>query len=116
MPPIPPPLPTRPGSGFASPFWIALNSPLTLIVVVIGAIAFFYGLYASPKMTVALFGLWHIFGLMLGGLLIYFLPTGIALWRRHANWIAILIVNFFLGWTLVGWVVALAWSCLSGAR
>lgn len=40
----------------------------------------------------------------------YFLPTIIALARRRNNTLAIFLLNFFLGWTFVGWVVALVWS------
>jgi len=40
----------------------------------------------------------------------YFLPTIIALLRRHRNALAIFLLNFFLGWTFIGWVVALVWS------
>jgi uncharacterized membrane protein len=43
-------------------------------------------------------------------LLIYFAPTFIAIFRKHPNWAALSILNFFLGWTLVGWVVALVWA------
>lgn len=42
---------------------------------------------------------------------LYFLPAIIAIARGHTQGAPIVIVNFFLGWTLVGWVVALAWSC-----
>ncbi len=40
----------------------------------------------------------------------YFLPTIIALLRRQPNSLAIFLLNFFLGWTFFGWVVALVWS------
>ena len=40
----------------------------------------------------------------------YFLPTIIALLRRQPNALAIFLLNFFLGWTFIGWVVALVWS------
>jgi hypothetical protein len=43
-------------------------------------------------------------------LALYFLPTIIAAIRGHPQLVPILIVNFFLGWTFVGWVVALAWA------
>jgi hypothetical protein len=43
----------------------------------------------------------------------YFLPTVIALTRWHANTLGIFLLNVFLGWTLVGWVVALVWSVLA---
>lgn len=40
----------------------------------------------------------------------YLLPTGIAVGRGRTNTMSIFMVNLFLGWTLIGWVVALAWS------
>ncbi|WP_062390960.1 superinfection immunity protein [Pseudomonas abietaniphila] len=44
------------------------------------------------------------------GVVIYFLPTINAKGRKHPNAPAIFLLNLFLGWTLVGWVVALVWS------
>jgi hypothetical protein len=38
------------------------------------------------------------------------LPTIIAVVRHHRNTLAIVLVNIFLGWTGVGWLVALIWS------
>lgn len=38
---------------------------------------------------------------------IYLLPTTIALLRKHRNTLSIAIINTTLGWTLIGWVVAL---------
>jgi hypothetical protein len=41
---------------------------------------------------------------------IHFLPIFIA-WRRHArNFWWIFVINFFFGWTLIGWVIALVWA------
>jgi hypothetical protein len=51
--------------------------------------------------------IWITLGLVAAGL-IYFAPTINA--RHKRNYAAILALNFFLGWTFVGWVVALAWS------
>jgi hypothetical protein len=45
------------------------------------------------------------------GLLIYFLPFFVAAMRGHQNTAAIFVLNFFLGWSFVGWVIALVWSC-----
>jgi RsiW-degrading membrane proteinase PrsW (M82 family) len=45
--------------------------------------------------------------LMLGA---YFLPAIIAINRNHQNRVAILVLNIFLGWTFLGWIVALVWS------
>ena len=52
--------------------------------------------------------MYELLGLLL--LVIYFVPTIIADRRTHPNRRAILTVNLPLGWTLIGWVVALAWS------
>lgn len=41
----------------------------------------------------------------------YFAPTIVAVRRHHHQTGAIAVIDFFLGWTLIGWVVALAMSC-----
>lgn len=43
-------------------------------------------------------------------LAILFLPFIIALVRRHKNTLAIFLLVLFLGWTFIGWVIALIWS------
>ena len=48
--------------------------------------------------------------LLLLVLIVYFLPTWIANSRSHKNNASIFVVNLFLGWTLLGWVIALAWA------
>jgi hypothetical protein len=48
--------------------------------------------------------------------LIYFLPTIIALARGHHNGFAIFLTNLLLGWTLIGWVIALIWSVTASER
>jgi hypothetical protein len=45
--------------------------------------------------------------LVVGG---YFLPSIIAKSRKHHQYSPILLINVFLGWTLLGWFVALVWS------
>jgi hypothetical protein len=40
----------------------------------------------------------------------YFLPTIIALARSKRDITAILLLNLFLGWSVIGWVVALVWA------
>ena len=44
-------------------------------------------------------------------IVLYFLPWIIAGNRKHHQKSAIAVINFFLGWTFVGWVVALAMAC-----
>jgi Superinfection immunity protein len=53
------------------------------------------------------------FALLLIGAGFYFLPTILAGGRHHHNTGAIFIINLLLGWTLVGWAVALAWAFTS---
>jgi hypothetical protein len=45
-------------------------------------------------------------------LALYFLPSMIAGMGKvkHPNANSIFVVNLFLGWTFIGWVVALAWA------
>ena len=43
-------------------------------------------------------------------LAVYFLPTIIAVCQSHRNTVSIVVVNFFLGWTIVGWVLTVAWA------
>jgi hypothetical protein len=44
--------------------------------------------------------------------LLYFLPTVIAANRGH-HVTGILLLNLFLGWTGIGWIVMLLWALLS---
>ena len=44
------------------------------------------------------------------GFVVYFLPSIIAFARSKRDTTAILLLNFFLGWTMIGWVVALVWA------
>lgn len=40
----------------------------------------------------------------------YFLPSIIALARSKRDILAIFLLNLFLGWSVIGWVVALIWA------
>ena len=46
--------------------------------------------------------------LLLVALVFYFFPTLVG--RKHHNVTAIFVLILFLGWTLIGWVVALIWA------
>lgn len=48
--------------------------------------------------------------LLLVMLVLYFLPSFVAAARNHHNGWSIFVVNLFFGWTLLGWVICLAWS------
>ena len=47
---------------------------------------------------------------VLGTAFAYCAPSFIALARGHPNCIPIVVVNLSLGWTVIGWVGALAWA------
>jgi hypothetical protein len=44
------------------------------------------------------------------GFVMYFLPSLIAIARSKRDIAGIVLLNFFLGWTMIGWVVALVWA------
>ncbi|ASD52029.1 immunity to superinfection [Pseudomonas phage PspYZU05] len=43
-------------------------------------------------------------------ILVYMLPAIVAGIVRHNNFAAITVLNVLLGWSLLGWVVALVWA------
>lgn len=51
--------------------------------------------------------------ILLVAVAVYFLPTIVALARKVSSPGSIVVVNLFLGWTLIGWVVALAMAARS---
>ena len=68
---------------------------------------------------------WHYYGSwngfvfaawVLGSLIIYFLPSIVAFFRKHVQAAPIFILNLFLGWTLIGWVGCLAWAVSANTR
>lgn len=44
------------------------------------------------------------------GFVLYFLPAIIAFARSKRDAVSILVLNIFLGWTAIGWVIALVWA------
>ena len=47
-----------------------------------------------------------------GGLAIYLLPTCVAMARGRRQATAIGVLNVLLGWTFIGWAIALVWACM----
>jgi Superinfection immunity protein len=46
---------------------------------------------------------------------IYFAPALVAFFRRQQNRWFILVLNFLFGWTIVGWIICLAWGARAPA-
>jgi hypothetical protein len=61
------------------------------------------------------FGLWHLF-ILLPFIALYFVPTIIAVARKPPYLTAVVVVNFFLGWTFIGWIVALVLAAQSSTK
>lgn len=52
--------------------------------------------------------LWLIIGAI--GIAFYLIPTIIAVKRDHASKGGVIAVNILLGWSAIGWIVALVWA------
>lgn len=50
------------------------------------------------------------------GIALYFLPTMVAVARHYRSTGSVVVINLLLGWTLIGWVVALALAFGSNQR
>lgn len=44
------------------------------------------------------------------GFVLYFLPAIIGFARSKRDAVSILVLNLLLGWTAIGWVIALIWA------
>ncbi|MFE9855676.1 superinfection immunity protein [Streptomyces sp. NPDC005780] len=53
---------------------------------------------------------------LIAAALVYFVPAVVAFSRGVPNKGSVLVLNLFLGWTLVGWVVALAMAARSAEQ
>ncbi|QLF84911.1 hypothetical protein SEA_EPSOCAMISIO_38 [Gordonia phage Epsocamisio] len=42
---------------------------------------------------------------------VYLLPTVIAAVKRSKNLLGVVVINVLLGWTIIGWVVAMVIAC-----
>jgi hypothetical protein len=60
--------------------------------------------------SLVLAGAIHSSGLLLA-LALYFVPSIVAVARKVTHQGSVIVINLFLGWTFIGWVVALAMAC-----
>ena len=47
---------------------------------------------------------------------LYMLPTIVAVLNRHRHDMSVCLLNVLLGWTLLGWIIALVWGAASQPR
>jgi uncharacterized protein (DUF983 family) len=82
---------------------------LIVIAGVVGLIFIIWTQWSDRSLTSEDF--WSVFGTVVviasAGVL-YFFPSFVGRNKRNSS--AILVLNFFLGWTLLGWVIALVWA------
>ncbi len=50
------------------------------------------------------------------GFVLYFLPSIVAIARSKRDTTAIFVLNLLLGWTAIGWVIALVWALKEDVR
>lgn len=83
-----------------------------LLIITIGAILVGFSIGAAVAILEPKIEMSDIasFGAFILVVVAYFIPSTIAHARSHRNALAVAVLNLFLGWTLVGWVVALVWS------
>ncbi|MFY0676059.1 MAG: superinfection immunity protein [Neptuniibacter sp.] len=49
------------------------------------------------------------------GVIVYLLPSVIAVNRQHVSHKAIVALNILLGWSMLGWITAFIWACNSSS-
>ncbi|MDR3263092.1 MAG: superinfection immunity protein [Clostridiales bacterium] len=49
-------------------------------------------------------------------LIVFLIPSIIAVKNRHRQVFWIILLNILLGWTLIGWIIALIWALNSRRR
>lgn len=66
------------------------------------------GIIVTTTALLLLVGIDREFGPVALGTVIYLLPLYVALFRRQRHPGPTIVVNVFLGWTVIGWIIALA--------
>jgi hypothetical protein len=82
------------------------------VIVLLSAVIY----SADPETRTGIFGMMVVFAFLTFSAFVYFLPTLVAVLNRHLNTMAIIVLNILLGWTFLGWVVALVWACMDTQR
>ena len=54
--------------------------------------------------------------LIIVALVLWFIPTIVAVERKHQSALAIFLFNLFFGWTGVCWLLALIWACTGNTQ
>jgi len=103
---VPPPAPAAP----APPVVIKEVTPPVIEIPAVPAPPTLVPAVPQPPSPIAPGYIWTIIILGLLGIAFYFIPSIIAFARHKSNKLAIFLLNLLVGWTFIGWVVALVWS------
>jgi hypothetical protein len=84
-----------------------------LLLIVTSSVLLSSGCVATPGIHIDIPSPWFPgayvpFGLV--SLALYLLPTIIVLARRKKKVLGPILVNVLLGWTFIGWIIALIWA------
>jgi hypothetical protein len=82
-----------------------------LVLIVLTALSFSMG--QTPSNQLNGFGSLFSLSFFLFATVLYFYPMYEAYIHKQPNFYSIFALNLFLGWTLIGWVVALVWAVKS---
>lgn len=80
------------------------------LIVLLFLVAYSWSMGQIPTHELNSFGRMVSLSFFLAAPALYMLPTYEAWKNNHANITSIAIVNLFLGWSLIGWVIAMAWA------
>lgn len=83
---------------------------IAIAVACLAGVAILSGSSQLGQVLTGAFGIIAALTLMVLALGFYFLPAIVAWQRSHRNTAAILVLNLLLGWTLLGWALALVWA------
>lgn len=73
-------------------------------------VAYSFSMGQIPPSGLNAFGKFAAFSFFVAAPALYLLPTYEAWKKQHSNLTAIALVNIFMGWSLLGWVVAVVWA------
>lgn len=73
-------------------------------------VAYGWSMGQEPGVSLNAFGKFISLSVFVTAPALYLLPTIEAALRRHRNLASIALVNIFLGWAVIGWVIAIAWA------
>ncbi|WP_374587229.1 superinfection immunity protein [Ideonella dechloratans] len=79
-------------------------------LVLLLLVVFSYDMGQIPAYELNAFGKFMVIGFFFFAPTLYLLPTYEAWKNNHPNLTAIALVNIFLGWSILGWVMAVVWA------